>query len=101
MSKHKKHANTRNSDATPDIRQSVVVDALEGDKARLEVAVGQTRDTSLAHLPEGVKEGDVLREVDGKLEVDEAETHKRHVEAQSHLDAVDVQSETASGEIDL
>lgn len=93
MSKHKRQADT----GTP----SLVVDALEGDKARLEVTVGQTQDTSLAHLPQGVKEGDVLREVDGKLEIDEVETHKRRVEAQSQLDAVNGQSQTASGEIDL
>lgn len=81
--------------------KTIIVDAIEGDKARLEIAVGQTHDLPLTEFPHGVKEGDVLREVDGKREVDEAETHKRHVEAQQQLEAVNRQADSFPHEIDL
>lgn len=40
--------------------QQVVIDAIEGQLARVEFPDGSTRDMPLAELPKGVKEGDVV-----------------------------------------
>ena len=108
MSKQKKHGAGVGSEKPlkEDKPQHLTVDALEGDKARLEVAVGQTRDVPLADLPEGVQEGDVLRRgKDGQLEVDRGETDRRRQAAQTRLDALNGRQEAAdvtpAGEIQL
>lgn len=80
---------------------AVTADAIEGDKARLEVALGQTKDIARSELPEGVKEGDVLREVDGKLEVNKAETESRRFQAKQQLEAVNREADSSPREIDL
>lgn len=88
MPKHKK-----------DSPKTAIVDGLEGDQARIEDAPGRTHDAPVKDLPEGVREGDVLREVDGKLEIDHAETKRRRDKAQTELDAVN--TEQPAGELDL
>lgn len=87
MPKHKQHA-----------EKTVTVDGLEGDLARIEHESGETSDIALADLPAGVKEGDILREVDGKLEINHAETGRRSEKAQAKLDALNT---TQAQEIDL
>lgn len=88
----------------PDVLSATwVVDGLEGRLARVEVEAGQTVDLSLASLPRGTKEGDVLRiHVEGgdlSIEIDHAETVRRRTGAQQQLDALN--STFPTGEIDL
>lgn len=88
----------------PEARAShVVVDAIEGKYARVELPDGTTEDWSLASLPEDVKEGDVVRVQenggDFEMEVDHEETTQRRDSAQRQLDAVNGQA--PQGEIDL
>lgn len=87
----------------PDFTGTLIVDALEGGLARVEREDGHTEDWPLASLPCGVREGDVIRlSVTGgdlEIEIDHAETQRRHTEAQQQLDAL---NQTApGGEIDL
>ncbi|WP_245745158.1 DUF3006 domain-containing protein [Deinococcus reticulitermitis] len=65
----------------------LIVDAIEGDFARLERPDGTTVDLALVDLPESIHEGDVLTS-DG--EIDHAETERRRAAAQAHLDAVNL-----------
>lgn len=88
----------------PDVLSATwVVDGLEDRHARVEVEDGHTVDLSLASLPRGVREGDVLRvHVEGgdfTLEIDHAETVRRRAGAQQQLDALN--SVAPTGEIDL
>lgn len=80
-----------------------VVDALEGRLARVELEDGQVVDLPLTSLPLGVREGDVLRfeEAGGDftLEIDHAETARRHTEAQAQLNALN--RAAPDGEIEL
>lgn len=92
-----------NADSPDVLTATWVVDGLEGRHARVEVEAGQTVDMSLASLPRGVREGDVLRvHVEGgdlSIELDPAETTRRRGQAQQQLDALNSTSPT--GEIDL
>lgn len=92
-----------NADSPDVLTATWVVDGLEGRYARVEIEAGQTVDMSLASLPRGVREGDVLRvHVEGgdfTLEIDEGETARRRASAQTELDALNRASPT--GEIDL
>ena len=88
----------------PDVLSATwTVDGLEGRLARVELGDGQTVDLSLASLPRGVREGDVLRvHIEGgdfTVEIDHAETAHRRAGAQAQLDALNRTS--PSGEIDL
>lgn len=83
----------------PEARAShVVVDAIEGKYARVELPDGTTEDWSLASLPEGVKEGDVVRVQesggDFEMEVDRAETEQRRSTAQRKLEALNQDAPT-------
>lgn len=64
---------------------------------------GTLEDWTLASLPRGVKEGDVLRvHVAGgdlEVEIDHAETQRRRTEAQAELTALN--GETPDGEMPL
>ena len=77
--------------STP-LKGHVTVDGIEGRVARVELPDGTTEDWSLASLPKGVKEGDVVRvHVEGgdlEAEVDHAETKRRREKAQAKLDAL-------------
>lgn len=88
MSKHKRQP-----------PKTIVVDGLEGEQTRLEDAPGQTHDRPTWTLPEGLREGDVLREVDGKLEIDHEETKRLERKAQGRLDQVN--EKHPAGDIDL
>lgn len=88
MAKHGKKAPER-----------IVVDGIEGNQARIEQAEGETKDIEVKALPKDATEGDILKEVDGKLEVDQAETARVQKEAQGKLDALN--KAPASKEIDL
>lgn len=81
----------------------ITVDGIEGRVARVELPDGTTEEWSLASLPRGVKEGDVVRlhVHDGDLdaEVDHAETRKRREKAQATLDALNTPA--PAGEITL
>lgn len=81
----------------------VIVDAIEGDKVRVELEPGLTADWDKGSLPEGVREGDVIR-IEGRgeeqhLEIDHNQTKQRRDEAQAQLDALN--QRPARGEIDL
>jgi hypothetical protein len=95
---------TQDNPEAPDVLTATwVVDGLEGRLARVELEDGQTVDLSLASLPRGVKEGDVLRmQLEGgdfTLEIDPVETARRQAGAQAQLDALN--QAAPSGEIDL
>lgn len=81
----------------------VTVDGIEGKVARVELPDGTTEDWSLASLPKGVKEGDVVRvhveDGDLEAEVDHAETRRHREKAQAKLDALN--REPPVGEITL
>lgn len=81
----------------------VVVDDIEGQYARVELPDGTTEDWSLASLPRGVREGDVIRiDVQGgdvEMEIDHAETERRRTGAQAQLTALNAQAPT--GDLDL
>lgn len=95
MPKHTKH----------DFRdaKAVTVDGIEGEYARVELPDGTTEAWSLAGMPEGVKEGDVLnvRAAEGhfEMQIDHEETRSRRKKAQERLD--EVNAEQPTGEIDL
>jgi hypothetical protein len=95
---------TQDNAEAPDVLTATwVVDGLEGRLARVELEDGQTVDLSLASLPPGAREGDVLRvQIQGgdlTLEIDDAQTAQRRAGAQTQLDALNQTS--PSGEIDL
>ena len=81
----------------------ITVDGIEGRMARVELADGTTEDWRLASLPQGVKEGDVVRiHVEGgdvELEIDHAETQRRGTRAQTDLNALNAQA--PAGDLDL
>ncbi|MDV6376390.1 DUF3006 domain-containing protein [Deinococcus arenicola] len=81
----------------------IIVDGIEGKYARVELPDGTTEDWSLANLPRGVKEGDVIHiDVQGgdvEMEVDHAETDRRRTGAQEQLTALNAQAPT--GDLDL
>lgn len=91
------------TDDTQALGGTVVVDGIEGKWARVELPDGTTEDWSLASLPKGVKEGDVLRievtEGDFELEIDHAETQRRRQGAQARLDTLN--QAAPDGEITL
>jgi hypothetical protein len=78
----------------PDMsEQTLIVDAVEGDVARVELDGGRMLDLPCGWLPAGVGEGQVLRvEVtgDGQLSfaVDMEETERRRRENQELLDSI-------------
>ena len=81
----------------------LIVDAIEGRYARVEREDGETEDWSLASLPRGVREGDVLRvqveDGDLTVEIDHEVTRERRQGAQTQLDALN--RAAPAGEIDL
>ena len=82
----------------------VTIDGIEGRLARVELPDGTTEDWSLASLPAGVREGDVVRlHVEGgdlEMEINHAETRRRRQGAQAQLDALNRPAPTGE-EIDL
>ncbi|KQR00064.1 DUF3006 domain-containing protein [Deinococcus sp. Leaf326] len=82
----------------------VTVDGIEGRLARVELPDGTTEDWSLASLPTGVREGDVVRlHVEGgdlEMEIDHAETAQRRQGAQAQLNALN-RPASVGEEIDL
>ena len=71
-------------------------------RGRPKIEPGLTADWEKASLPEGVKEGDVIR-IEGTgeeqhLSLDEHETQQRREQAQAELDAL---NKRPQGEIDL
>ncbi|GGL88219.1 hypothetical protein GCM10010840_27830 [Deinococcus aerolatus] len=79
----------------------VTVDGIEGKLARVELPDGTLEDWRLASLPQGVKEGDVIR-IDvrgGDVDVDHQETDRRHALGQRTLDGLNAQ--TPEGDLDL
>ncbi|MBB5379289.1 hypothetical protein HNQ07_004804 [Deinococcus metalli] len=96
----------RTAASTPKVEQAptrVVIDALEGDKARVELPDGTTADWDRASLPTGVREGDVIRiEGEGKdqtFSIEAQETEARRTQTQSDLDALNAGPTT--GELKL
>jgi len=88
------------------------VDALEdtprGPVARLERPDGETVDVPARHLPDGVREGDLLAVQDGPDGVSfralPRETRERRAQAQAQLDALNARQgppTSDQGEIDL
>lgn len=80
-----------------------VVDGIEGHLARVELEDGELVDLPLSSLPDGVREGDVLRMHeeggDFTLEIDHTETARRRAGAQAQLDALN--GKALDGEINL
>ncbi len=73
--------------------QTLVVDALEGDRARVEFSDGRVSDLPAEWLPAGAGEGHVLRlEVVGdgqvRIALDPDETERRRRENQALLDSI-------------
>jgi hypothetical protein len=73
--------------------QTLIVDAVEGDVARVELDGGRMLDLPIGWLPTGVGEGQVLRVLvtgDGQLSiaVDVDETERRLRENQALLDSI-------------
>lgn len=73
--------------------RTVVIDAVEGDRARVELADGSVMDLPLDWLPAGTGEGQVLRidvVEDGQVRfcLDEDETERRRRENQALLDSI-------------
>lgn len=62
-----------------------VIDRIEGDIAVVEIAVGKTVNIPLSALPEGAKEGTVLR-----IAVDEDEKARRKKKTRSLFDRLRV-----------
>ncbi len=56
---------------------TLCIERFEGDKALCERESGGTVCLDRADLPPGAREGDILREVDGRWAVDPEETAKR------------------------
>ena len=73
----------------------LIIDGIEGQVARVELPDGSTEDWSLAALPAGVTEGDVIViHADGgdfDIEVDHQATLQRRHEAQRQLDALNAE----------
>ncbi|RJF74495.1 DUF3006 domain-containing protein [Deinococcus cavernae] len=95
MSKHRRQEGVS--------RVQVIIDALEGDKARVELPDGQTADWDRARLPDEAKEGDVITVTDLGAQVtyviDHEATHQRRTQAQASLEALN--HEAPKGEIEL
>lgn len=87
----------------PALSRTLTVDAVEGRVARVEREDGTTEDLSLAALPRGVREGDVLRVHalggDLSIEIDHAATRERRRSAQAQLD--DLNRASPAGDINL
>lgn len=81
----------------------VVIDGIEGRMARVELPDGRTEDWRLSSLPGGVQEGDVIRidvqAGDVDIEIDHAETARRHAQGQRQLDALN--AAVPDGDINL
>ncbi|RJF75570.1 DUF3006 domain-containing protein [Deinococcus cavernae] len=85
------------------VGSQVIVDAIEGEKARVEIEPGLTVDWDRASLPAGVKAGDVIR-IEGQgedqhLELDRAATRQRREQAQDSLEALN--QNAPKGDLDL
>jgi len=87
----------------PVLKGLLIVDAIEGRYARVEREDGALEDWSLASLPCGVKEGDIIRlHVDGgdlEMEIDHEATHARRQQAQVQLDSLNAAA--PAGNLDL
>lgn len=81
----------------------IIVDAIEGGLALVELPDGSTVDWPLASLPQGVREGDVVTlHVEGgdlDIEIDHVATRKRREDAQTQLDTLNAGGPT--GGIDV
>ena len=64
------------------------IDRLEGSFAVCEGENRQRKESPLADLPEGVKEGDVLRLADGMYQIDREETERRREENRRLLESL-------------
>ncbi len=82
---------------------SVIVDGLEGERARVELADGAIETWHLSDLPRDVQEGDVLhvRVQDGQRHgrIDRSETRRRTQHAQAAL--TDLNAGSPDGEVNL
>lgn len=64
------------------------IDRLEGSFAVCEDENRQRKEIPLADLPEGVKEGDVLRLASGMYQIDREETERRREENRRLLESL-------------
>jgi len=89
--------------AEPVLTGTLIVDAIEGRYARVEREDGARENWTLASLPCGVQEGDVIRlHVEGgdlEMDIDREATRRRRKQAQSQLNALN--KADRAGKIDL
>ncbi len=62
-----------------------IIDRLEEGLAICEPELRKRISVPLSHLPKGIKEGDVLREEEGRFSLDSEETDKRRREMKKKL----------------
>ena len=62
-----------------------IIDRLEEGLAICETELRKRISVPVSHLPKGVKEGDVLREEEGRFSLDSEETDKRRREMKKKL----------------
>lgn len=81
----------------------MTVDGLEGTQARVELPDGSTEVWSLASLPKGVQEGEIVRLTvtggDLDMEIDHARTRAQSAASSDALDALNAGA--PSGDVDL
>lgn len=81
----------------------MTVDGLEGTQARVELPDGSREVWSLASLPKGIQEGDVVRLTvtggDLDMEIDHARTQAQRAASRAVLDALNAGA--PSGDVDL
>ena len=62
-----------------------IIDRLEEGLAICETELRKRISVPVSHLPKGIKEGDVLREEEGRFSLDSEETDKRRREMKKKL----------------
>ena len=62
-----------------------IIDRLEEGLAICETELRKRISVPVSHLPKGIKEGDVLKEEDGRFSLDSEETDKRRREMKKKL----------------
>ena len=62
-----------------------IIDRLEEGLAICETELRKRISVTVSHLPKGIKEGDVLREEEGRFSLDSEETDKRRREMKKKL----------------
>lgn len=64
---------------------ALIIDSFEGDFAVVEVDGKEMKDIPIKDIPQGTKQGDVLRFIEGKYEIDVEETKRIRAEVEEMM----------------